>query len=62
MSDTTLETPHTLPPEGNPSSPPTASAPGGRSLLSRYAWWLVGVGVVLAAAIVLRWAGTRPGL
>ena len=61
MSDTTLETPHTLPPEGQPSSPPGGPGRDGRSLLSRYAWWLVGLGVVLAAAIVLRWANTRPG-
>jgi len=61
VSDTTLETPHTLPPEGQPSSPPDGSERDGRSLLGRYAWWLVGLGVVLAAAIVLRWADTRPG-
>jgi hypothetical protein len=61
VSDTTLETPHALPPEGQASSPPGGPDPGGRSLLSRYAWWLVGLGVVLAAAITLRWANTRPG-
>ena len=61
MSDTTLETPHTFPPEGNRSSPPAGSGPRDRAFLSRYAWWLVGLGVVLAAAIVLRWADTRPG-
>ena len=61
VSDTTLETPHTLPPEGKPSSPPAGFGPGGRAFLSRYAWWFVGLGVVLAAAITLRWANTRPG-
>ncbi|HTU98031.1 MAG TPA: hypothetical protein VMF14_19430 [Solirubrobacteraceae bacterium] len=61
MSDTTLETPHSLGPEGHDSSPPSRSGSGGRALLERYVWWLVGLGVVLAAAIALRWANTRPG-
>lgn len=61
MSDTTLETPHTLGPEGQPSSPQDRHAAGGGSPLRRYAWWLVGVAVVVVAAIVLRWANTRPG-
>jgi hypothetical protein len=61
VPDTTLETPHSLGPGGQPSSPPSHTGSGGRSLLQRSTWWLVGIGVVLASAIVLRWAGTRPG-
>lgn len=61
MSDTTLETPHSLGPEGKDSSPPEHPSAGAGALLRRYAWWLVGLAVVLAAAIALRWANTRPG-
>jgi hypothetical protein len=61
VSDTTLETPHSFGPEGQDSSPPSRHGPGGRSLLSRFTWWLVGLAVVLVSAIVLHWANTRPG-
>jgi hypothetical protein len=61
VSDTTLETPHSLGPEGHDSSPRSRSGHGDRSLLSRSTWWLVALGVVLVSAIVLHWANTRPG-
>jgi hypothetical protein len=61
VSDTTLETPHTLGPGGRDSSSSGRPGPGGRSLLSRSTWWLVGLAVVLVSAVVLRWANTRPG-
>lgn len=61
VSDTTLETPHALGPEGQTSSSPNRPAAGGRALLDRYAWWLVGLAVVVVAAVILRWANTRPG-
>ena len=61
MSDTTLETPHSLGPGGQDSSPPRRNGSGGGSLLQRSTWWLVGIGVVVVSAIVLRWANTRPG-
>jgi hypothetical protein len=61
VSDTTLEKPHTLGPGGRDPSSPSRSGAGGRSLLSRSTWWLVGLGVLLVSAIVLRWANTRPG-
>jgi hypothetical protein len=61
VSDTTLETPHTLGSEGKNSSPHGDPDAGAGALLRRYAWWLVALAVVLAAAIVLRWADTRPG-
>ncbi len=61
MSDTTLETPHSLGPGGHDSSPRSRTGAGGGSLLSRSTWWLVGLGVVLVSAIVLHWANTRPG-
>jgi hypothetical protein len=59
VSDTTLETPHSLGPEGHDSSPQSRTGAG--SPLGRATWWLVGVGVVLVSAIVLHWANTRPG-
>ena len=62
VSDTTLETPHALGPEGTNSSPPSRSGRAAASLLQRYAWWLVGAGRGRwSPAIVLRWANTRPG-
>jgi hypothetical protein len=61
VSDTTLETPHSLGPGGQDSSSPRRNGSGGGSLLRRSTWWLVGIGVVVVSAIVLRWANTRPG-
>jgi hypothetical protein len=61
VSDTTLETPQSLGPEGRRSSPPAGGGTGARSFLIRHLWWLVGLADVAAAAIALRWSNTRPG-
>jgi len=60
VSDTTLETPHALPPEEG-RTPPRATDPPPRGALGRATWWLVALAVVAVAAILLRWANTRPG-
>ncbi len=61
MSDTTLETPDALGPEGRQAAhtapPHTARPPFWR----RHVWWLVALGVVVIAELLLRWANTRPG-
>jgi hypothetical protein len=60
VPDTTLETPHTLAPEGR--QPARASRAGaGQPFARRYVWWLVALTVVVIAEAVLRWANTRPG-
>jgi hypothetical protein len=72
MSDTTLERADLTPPEraggdvGGTERRPSSGEPpivggGGRAFLRRWAWWFVGGADVLAAAIALRWANTRPG-
>ena len=62
VSDTTLETPHTLDPEGRRSSSEGGSASGAeQSFLRRYVWWIIGVLIVLVSIAVVRWANTRPG-
>jgi hypothetical protein len=61
VSDTTLETPDALGPEGrqaaHPAGPHTARPPFWR----RHVWWFVALAVVVIAELVLRWANTRPG-
>ena len=62
MSDTTLETPHSLGPEGHDSSPRSRSEPAAFArpwAASRGGW--SALAVVLVSAVVLHWANTRPG-
>ena len=60
MSDTTLETPHALSSEGNkPTRAPDSGSP--RSFVSRYAWWLVTVGILALSAAMILILRTRPG-
>ena len=62
MSDTTIETPHSLGPEGRQPSPEGQSADGrDRPFIRRHVWWIVGIGIVVFSIIVVRWANTRPG-
>lgn len=62
MSDTTLETPYALDPEGRRSSTDDGSA-GSRDqpFYRRHVWWLVAIAIVVLAELALRWAKTRPG-
>jgi hypothetical protein len=61
VSDTTLETPHALGPEGRSSSPPAGPGSDRQLFVRRYAWWLVALAVLVISAILLRWSNTRPG-
>jgi hypothetical protein len=58
VSDTTLETPQ-VSTSGDRHLP--RSEPGARSFLRRHVWWLVGVGVIVVSAIIVRVTNTRPG-
>jgi hypothetical protein len=62
VSDTTLETPEVLGPEGRGTPPgaPSGDA-GGRPFVARHVWWLVGLAVVVVAALLLLITDTRPG-
>ena len=58
----------TLEPAAGPSSPrPTAPRPAApetwalRLFMRRHPWWSVGIGTVLLSAVLVLWAGTRPG-
>ncbi len=60
MSDTTLQTPPALDPEGRGAS----RAPGPRdprSFIADHPWWLVALGVVALSAVLILVTGTRPG-
>ncbi len=61
MSDTTLETPGVLRPEDRQPSRAGGAAGAPQTFLRRYVWWLVGVAVILASAVIVLEAGTRPG-
>ncbi len=61
MPDTTVQTRPRPRPQGDASSRSGRPSGGAGAFLVRYAWWLVAIGVVLLAAVVLRWANTRPG-
>jgi hypothetical protein len=62
VSDTTLETPHALGPEGRRPERESGGPPGSTPpFLVRYVWWFVALGIVVIAAAMLRWANTRPG-
>jgi hypothetical protein len=60
VSDTTVETPHTL--ESGDGRQSRAGGPSGaRSFVARHAWWLVAIGVVLFSVVLVRLTNTRPG-
>jgi len=59
VSDTTLETPHSLRPEERRE--PRSADLGPRGFIARHVWWLVALGILIASAVLLRWANTRPG-
>jgi hypothetical protein len=58
VSDNTLETPRVSTPGDDQ---PPQSGPGTQSFLRRHIWWLVGVGVIIVSAAIVRWVNTRPG-
>ncbi len=60
VSDTTLEKSQVLPPEDGKSTPPPVSG-GSRSLVARYAWWLVTLGILAVSAALILILRTRPG-
>jgi hypothetical protein len=61
VSDTTLETPDALDPEGRQAAQPSSRRGARPPFWRRHVWWLVAVGIVVLAEILLRWANTRPG-
>jgi hypothetical protein len=58
VSDTTLVTPRV---STSGDDQPPQSGPGTQSFLRRHIWWLVGVGVIIVSAAIVRWVNTRPG-
>ena len=61
MSDTTLETPDALGPEGRQAAQSTPPHSARQPFWRRHVWWLVALAVVVIAEILLRWGNTRPG-
>jgi hypothetical protein len=61
VSDTTLETPQVLGSEDRSRSGAAGRSGGARSFIARHPWWLVSLGVVVLAGVVIRITGTRPG-
>jgi len=61
VSDTTLETPQALGPEGQDSPGAGGGARSDRPFVLRHVWWFVAVGIVVISELLLRWADTRPG-
>jgi hypothetical protein len=58
MSTTTSEIPQAPSPAGETRSASTGDEQG---FLRRYAWWLVALGVLVLAAVIVRTLNTRPG-
>ena len=61
MSDTTLETPDALGPEGRQPAQTTATEHARPPFWRRHVWWFVALAVVVVAELLLRWGDTRPG-
>lgn len=61
MPDTTLETPHSLHPQGHSPSSEDGAGRTRAPWSARHVWWLVTLGIIVLAELILRWAKTRPG-
>ena len=61
VSDTTMQPPRSLGPEGEPSDASPGAGRARRTWSARHAWWLVALFIVVFAELLLRWAKTRPG-
>ena len=61
MSDTTLETPDALGPEGRQPAQTTGTEHARPPFWRRHVWWFVALAVVVVAELLLRWGDTRPG-